>query len=189
MEIWKWAKGFEGIYEVSSLGRVRTYRALGSHGPTFGKLNKEPRLLKPISQPNGYCKINFQKDGRHKGYWYHRLLAETFIPNPNNLPEVNHINGIKSDNRLDNLEWVSHEGNRHHAVAMGLWKHNPRYGEKHGNAKLNNEKVRAMRNAYSEGVIIAELARRFKVSSRTVSLIVKGKAWPHLLIKSVQQAA
>jgi hypothetical protein len=181
MEQWKWVKGYEGIYEVSNLGRMRSYRVPGCHGPTAGRLRAEPRFLKPIRQSNGYCKVNFQRDGKHQGFWYHRLLAQTFIPNPNNLPQVNHINGIKADNRLENLEWVTHEGNRQHAGRLGLIRHNPNRGEKHTHSKLSNDEVLEIRRAYKAGVIQAELARRYpNISKSTINLVVRRKAWKHL---------
>ena len=72
--------------------------------------------MKPYKQ-NGYLLVRLFKDGNYKNYRIHRLVAEAYLPNPNNLPEVHHINGIRNDNRVDNLDWVSKEDN------LGLIKH------------------------------------------------------------------
>ena len=159
---------------------MRSYRISGAHGPTIGRLSTIPKPRKPVRQNNGYSKVMLSKDGVAKGFWYHRLLAQHFIPNPLKLPQVNHKNGIKSDNRLSNLEWVTVEGNVHHAVAMGLWNLKPMKGEQHGNSKLNDQKVRSIRERYVSGQLMAHIARDYDVSSRTIQLIVKRRAWKHV---------
>ena len=99
-----------GIYQVSNLGRVKSL-----------KFNKE-KIIKISLHKRGYLNIILWKDGIIKNFKPHRLVAEAFIPNPNNLSQVNHINGDKTDNRADNLEWCSGSENQLHSFRTGLHK-------------------------------------------------------------------
>lgn len=103
-EIWKEIKGFEGNYSVSSEGRVR------SNGLLKGK-NSKVRILKTELSKKGYLRVGLTKDGKQKKYLVHRLVCMAFLDNPNNLPDVNHKNECKTDNRLVNLEWMSRRDN------------------------------------------------------------------------------
>lgn len=103
-EIWNEIKGFDGNYSVSSEGRVR------SNGLLKGK-NSKVRILKTELSKKGYLRVGLTKDGKQKKYLVHRLVAIAFLDNPNNLPEVNHRNEIKTDNRVENLEWMSRRDN------------------------------------------------------------------------------
>ena len=98
-EVWCPIKGFENIYEVSDQGRVRSLK--------FGK----ERILKPGKIQNGYLKVNLWKNGEMKQCKVHRLVAQTFIPNPDNLPQVNHKDENKTNNSVQNLEWCDQKYN------------------------------------------------------------------------------
>lgn len=104
MEEWKSVVGYEGYYEVSSLGNVRSITRV-----------KKGKVLKPLKRQHGYLGIQLHgKGGNKRGFKtfsVHRLVAEAFIPNPNNYPEINHIDENKSNNRVENLEWVTHKQN------------------------------------------------------------------------------
>lgn len=108
MEVWKDIQGYEGTYQVSNLGRVRSY-----------KKGKES-VLKPIVASKGYTQVALYTNDIPKRLRVHRLVAETFLSNEENKPVVNHINGIKNDNRLENLEWNTHGENIRHAVRTKL---------------------------------------------------------------------
>ena len=97
-EIWKDVKDYEGHYQVSDKGRVKSVK--------FGK----EIILKPGSC-RGYLQVGLSKNGEIKRYTVHRLVAQAFIPNPNNLPEVNHKDEIKTNNNIENLEWCDHKYN------------------------------------------------------------------------------
>lgn len=124
-EVWKDVKGYEGLYQVSNLGRVKS---LG-----FDKWHKG-RILKPAFDSKGnYLFVGLHKDGKVTQRNVHRLVAESFIPNPNSLPCVNHINEIKTDNRSNNLEWCTIE-----------------YNSNYGNAKRNMIESRRKNNKQEE---------------------------------------
>lgn len=98
MEIWKNIDGYNGLYQISNLGRVKS---LGNGNSN----NSKERILKPGITRGDYLQVNLSKDGKRKHYYIHRLVASAFIDNPDNLLEVNHINEDKADNRVNNLEW------------------------------------------------------------------------------------
>lgn len=104
-EIWKDIKGYEGLYQISSLGRVK------SLPKKSGFLTLKERIMKPFIKNNGYCSLRLFKNQEIETVYVHRLVAETFINNPNNYPCVNHKNYIKNDNRVSNLEWCTYSMN------------------------------------------------------------------------------
>lgn len=101
MEIWKDIEGFEGKYQVSSWGRVRN------------AITK--RIIKPYTNTKGYLKVGIYNGSEHFKFRVNRLVAKAFIPNPYNLPQVNHKDGNKANNSFTNLEWVTNSYNQIHA--------------------------------------------------------------------------
>lgn len=118
-EIWKDIKNYEGLYQVSNLGRVKSLNRIEKSGNKFRK-RAEKILTQNITQ--GYKYVNICKNNKIKTYRIHRLVAETFLPNPEKLPQVNHIDGNKLNNDVNNLEWCSCKHNIQEAYRLGLSK-------------------------------------------------------------------
>lgn len=122
MEEWRVVDGTDGKHEVSNLGRVR---------------NAENKRILKTQEKHGYRRINLRIDGKSTNCSVHRLVAIAFIPNPGNKPEVNHKDGVHDNNRVENLEWVTEEENRRHAVENGLADIGNAYYKKHGVGRYN----------------------------------------------------
>ena len=111
MEEWRDIKGYEGKYMVSNLGRVKSLN--------YNKTGKEG-ILKGVDNGDGYLVVELSKDGKGKTCRINRLIAQAFIPNPDNLPEVNHKNEDKTDNRVENLEWCTKQYNIEYSKAKAV---------------------------------------------------------------------
>lgn len=167
-EIWK-KLIYQGIdygdyYEVSNLGRIRN--------------SKTKYVRKNCKMKNGYYKINASINGVNKTIKIHRAVAESFIPNPFNKPQINHIDGNKENNNIENLEWVTQTENIKHAYKNDLISI-PR-GEDRSNSKLKIEDVIYIRKNYfknSKEFNMYKLAEKFNVSVSTINDIIKEKSW------------
>ena len=110
-EIWKPILGYEGLYEVSNKGNVRGVNRIDSRGRY-----RKGKLMPQYSDKRGYLFVFITKNSKQVRYFVHRLVALAFIPNPNNYPQVNHINECKTDNRVENLEWCTNEYNSNYGT-------------------------------------------------------------------------
>lgn len=123
-EIWKDIKDFEGYYQVSSLGRIRSLdRVKSTYGGRSYAIKGAIKSIR-LNNISGYSQITLSKDGKKRVFTIHRLVGLNHIPNPNNLPELNHEDGNKQNNAVSNLKWCDKNYNHQHACKTGLWKMN-----------------------------------------------------------------
>lgn len=115
MEIWKCIKGYENLYEISSYGNVKSLARIVYHKGKNQYYTKNEFIMRQ-SKRGDYLRVGLHKDGKCITFSVHRLVALNFIDNPNNLKTVNHINEIKTDNRVENLEWMSIKDNTTYSV-------------------------------------------------------------------------
>ena len=168
MENWKKIEGYEK-YSVSNLGRVR--RDTSSKGTNPG------RIMQGGNNKDGYKQVCLSKNGSTKTLILHRLVAKAFIPNPENLPEINHLNG-KTDNSAKSLEWSTRSRNMQHAYDTGL-KTSPK-GQYHPGSKLTDDEVFQIKKLLSENLSQYKIAKEFQVSVGTINKIKTGKTWIHI---------
>lgn len=159
-------KGYEGLYFCNLNGDIFS-------NPK--KTRKGVRKMKPSKYiKSGYLSIDLCKEGKVNKYLVHRLIANAFIPNPENKPEVNHINGNKTDNRVQNLEWNTKSENQLHSITKGL---RTTVGEKNSQSKLtecNVLKILLDNRKYSE------ISLEYRISVPTISDIKRGYSWTHV---------
>lgn len=183
-EVWKEIEGFEGIYEVSSFGRIKSIYRRGNW-KVKGSEFSDGRILKNGDSNRGYPMFTPSKKGVKTGLAIHRLVAKAFIKNEENKPEVNHIDGNRKNNHVENLEWCTRQENIDHSHATGLCKErdNDMRGEKGFHAKLKNENIHFIRsNARQNGGVYTQkqLAEFFGVSRGAVKHVLLGNTWTHL---------
>lgn len=160
MEIWKDISGYGGDYQVSNLGRVKSLRY------------KTPRILGFILDTRGYCRVRLFSDSGRRAWFVHQLVARAFIPNPFNKPQVNHINGIKTDNCAENLEWCTAAENTLHAFGLklrGTDEDAPR-------SKFTNEEARYIRDN-PDDLTQTQLAEMFNVGVAAINNIQLGRTY------------
>jgi DNA-binding XRE family transcriptional regulator len=167
-EIWKPIEGYEGLYEVSNCGNIRSYHNFGNG------LRREPKPLHQTINTYGYPMVTLCKNTKHTQKLVHRIVAETFIKTNDNKLQIDHINGVKTDNMVSNLEWVTPKENTLRSVTLGL---KPR-GEEHRNSKLKQKEIEQIREMYKSGKYSQrELGRLFGVAHCTIGQIVKNRTW------------
>lgn len=168
-ERWRWIKGYEGLYMVSDQGRVLSI----------------PKVTRPdgviMSQQvgrNGYATVKLRtKDNASKRVSVHRLVAQAFIPNPKDKPEVNHKDGIKTNNSVSNLEWVTTSENKRHSVRV-LGNKPPVCKSRPWLRKLTDEQAREIRTS---NMPVTKLAREYGVTLRVIQAIKKGETYKEVI--------
>lgn len=165
-EEWKDVIGHEGKYAVSNRGYIKRI----STGV----------ILKPCVNGSGYHQVNLWKDGKCWAKRIHRAIMEAFVPNPGEKRDVNHINGVKTDNRIENLEWATRSENGKHAHRLGL--NAAKKGMDNPTSKLTNNDVMEIKKsiAAKDRKTYGRLAAKFNVSYDTIRSIAIGRIWSHI---------
>jgi len=183
MEIWENVNldGCRDNYKISTNGIVKSIKRKCFIKNSNKWRTVPEKILSLKEDKDGYLCLHLSSNIKN---WYgslHRLLALTFIPNPLNLPQVNHKDGNKLNNKLENLEWVTAKQNIQHAVDTGL--NISVKGEKRAFAKMTDKLVLEARKRYKEeNISLVKLAKDYSISPQTLHDIVKGNKWKHLPI-------
>ena len=159
-EEWKDVIGFEDYFMVSD------------HGNVWSKRTK--KFLIPVKSKTGYLTIPTKIGGRRgENYCFrvHRMVAEAFIPNPDEKPFINHIDGDKTNNYVSNLEWCTKQENAQHALKTGLLN---------SFVKLTEDQVKEIRYEYNKNITITELSKQYCVDRKTIKDIINYKIWKHV---------
>lgn len=164
VEEWKNIPDYDGIYTASTLGRIK------SSMPHNGT---NERILRQTKTRKGYLGFGMYKNKKRTSFQSHRIIAETYLPNSFNLPEVNHKKGIKTDNRPCAIEWSTHGDNIDHAVEHSLIQK----GEKCHGAKLTEKDVLEIR---ASNLMQKELAVIYNISRQNISGIIRRIYWTHI---------
>jgi hypothetical protein len=179
MEVWKDIEGYEGLYQVSNIGRVKSLkRYVQNHS---GASYLVPERIKKASEKKerdkkqGYMSISLYKNNKGKSFYVHRLVAEAFVENPDNKETVNHINGDKHDNRAYNLEWCSYAENNAHAVKTGLNDSSHRRNRKGSMSVAQYDENMNLIAVYPS---MREAERQTGIDCRSISLGIR-KSWKY----------
>ena len=177
--IWRPVEGYEGIYEVSSAGEVKSLPRLKYCGHKGSPPQKVVgRTLKVSEDRLGYSRVKLSKDGTSNLKYLHRIIASAFIEPIAGKMEVNHIDGDKSNNSLKNLELVNRSENMKHNFSIGISQ--ARRGDDNNKAKLSWDSVKKIRKLYSDGVSQKDLSEKFEVTIANISCIVNNKTWKEI---------
>lgn len=190
LELWSDVEGYEGHYQVSNLGRVRSLdRGMWVTQDRYTKprwMKRKGKVLKPgigakVKDRRGqYARVVLCKYGKSKTYDVHRLVGLHFVSNPLNKPALNHINADSLDNRAANLEWCTIAENNRHTISLG--RKPCMNGSKGMTSKLNARQVRLIKLMLRIGIRPQNIANRFNISRPTIYAIKSGKVWKHISI-------
>lgn len=172
-EIWKDIKGYEGFYQISNLGNVRSLQRKAPSGKSVKQIIRKQSIDK-----NGYCVVGLNKNKTQKTYKVHRLVAIAFIDNPKNLPEVNHKDEDKTNNNVSNLEWCDAKYNLTYGSRKDMF-----VGTKNNNCKLSEQDVKDIRRLYKKRdpkFNSLALGKKYGISHTHILNIIKNKSWNNI---------
>lgn len=163
-EVWKPVPNYEGLYEISNLGKIRSLYYI-THNTFYNRI----RVMKPQNNGTGYLKVQLYKNGKKEAYLIHRLVASVFIPNPENLPQVNHKDENKLNNNVENLEWCTHLYNHHYGTRQ--MKQTKTQQTKRGIPIIQKDMNNNIINKY---VCLREANRKTGIGRKEICLVCKG---------------
>lgn len=168
-EVWRPVKGYEGLYEVSNIGNVRSIKRKKVITNTLGSFERSygGRLVKPFVAHNGYMRVSLCKDGKERKFPVHRLVAQAFIPNPSHLDQINHIDENKKNNNVNNLEWCDCKYNSNYGTRL------ERLSRKNGK-RVFQIKDGAIINEYCS---VNEAERQTGISHVIINRVVNGRGY------------
>lgn len=175
METWKSITGYER-YQISSFGRVKSLEKQDKC-PNGGEFVRREMIMK-LSTSNGYKRVGLLKNGKYKHFFVHRLVAQEFIPNPLGKIYVNHIDSVRDNNRVENLEWCTQKENVIHSHKMG--RHPKRLGKDHPNSTLTKEQAIEIKKLISEGLMPTPISKIIGVNVGIIYNIKAGKSWKYV---------
>ncbi len=171
-EIWADIEGFEGYYQISNLGIVRSVDRVVTHERTGVMRFKGKLLSMCLNKKDGYKRVYLSKNRKPSKFFVHVLVASYFIEKVNGKVFVNHKDGIKTNNRVDNLEWVTKSENQIHAYKTGLQK------PSNGNSKLKNKDIDDIVKLFETGEYTqVAISKIYGVCKQTISNVVNGNTW------------
>lgn len=179
--IWRDIEGYEGLYQVSNTGLVRSLdREVEVNAPN-GIVNRslKGKELKPFFS-QGYLKVALCLNNSRHNHLIHRLVAKAFHENPLDLPQVNHIDAVKTNNSSENLEWVTESENTKHAFKLGILT---QIGSNNRNSRLSEKDVLKIKRLLKKGLTRAEIGRKFNYPRQHISSISTGKLWRHVKLR------
>ncbi len=169
-ERWESIKGYSGLYEISNLGNIRSPKKISQVGHIL-----KPKKIK-FCNKIGYNVVCLRKDNKRKHILVHRLVAIQFIKNTLKKNQINHKDGDKLNNYIDNLEWVDCKGNINHCWKTGL--HRRHNGENNPATRLKNKDIKSIRKAST--LSQKELAVKYNISPSAINKIIKRETWKHI---------
>ena len=179
--MWKPIVGYEGVYEVSDCGEVKSLDRVDCRGNYL-----KSRKMRLSNSTKGYKGVGLHMQGVRASYQVHRLVASAFLPNVQNKPQVNHIDGDKANNNLANLEWCTNGENQIHAFANGLNK--SKIGSEHYSSKLTELEAQYAIWWLEAGMTCRDVAKTIDIKEVTISKIKQKRSWKHLHQPAVVEA-
>jgi hypothetical protein len=175
---WTNIKNWEGMYQVSREGEIKSVERMVERSDGRKQPIKES-VIKGDFNNCGYRRVRLMRPGYIRRVFVHRIVAETFIPNPENLPCINHKNGLKWDNRVENLEWSDYPANVKHSYDTGLHVH--AVGSDWWVSKLTEADVLEIRyRATTEDITQQKLGDEYGVSRKAIAKVIERKTWRHI---------
>ncbi len=175
-EIWKDIQGYEGLYQVSNLGNVKSlhFGAKANH-PKWQ--NQPQKLLKQRIATSGYLRVELYKPNSRKCFYVHSLVATTFLDRTTEKSEINHIDGNKLNNNVENLEWVTRSENQLHAISLGLRSPSPMIGKTGGKSPRSHPVIQYDLNGkfMKLWLSISDASRELKISTSSISQCASGR--------------